>query len=89
MREQSGARRRTIQRFCKMCIRDRDGPAAKAGVLIGDVVISLGGTAVTDTDDIQGVLERHAVGQTIKAGVVRGGNGLFVDVVIGERPRRN
>ena len=66
-----------------------DGPAAKAGVLIGDVVISLGGTAVTDTDDIQGVLERHAVGQTIKAGVVRGGNGLFVDVVIGERPRRN
>ncbi len=66
-----------------------DGPAAKAGVLIGDVMISLGGTPVDDTDDIQSVLERHAVGQTVAAGLVRGGTALSIDVVIGERPRRN
>src|SRR6266567_818037 len=30
-----------------------DGPAAKAGVLIGDILVSLGGSAVDDTDDIQ------------------------------------
>jgi S1-C subfamily serine protease len=66
-----------------------DGPAAKAGVLIGDVMVSLGGTEVTDTDDIQSVLERHAVGQTIAAGVVRGGTAVTVGVQIGERPRRN
>jgi S1-C subfamily serine protease len=66
-----------------------DGPAAKAGVLIGDVLVSLGGAAVTDTDDIQSVLERHSVGQKIDAGVVRGGAALTIGVVIGERSRRN
>jgi S1-C subfamily serine protease len=68
---------------------EAEGPAAKAGVLIGDVLVSLGGTDVSDTDDIQGVLERHAVGQTIQAGVVRGGAALHIEVAIGERPRRN
>ena len=66
-----------------------DGPAAKAGVLIGDVLVSLGGTAVDDTDDIQTVLEKHAVGQTILVGLVRGGTALSIGIAIGERPRRN
>jgi S1-C subfamily serine protease len=66
-----------------------DGPAAKAGILIGDVIVSLGGAEVTDTDDIQAALERHAVGQTIEAGVVRGGVAATIGVVIGERSRRN
>jgi S1-C subfamily serine protease len=66
-----------------------EGPAAKAGVLIGDVLVSLGGDAVSDTDDIQSLLERHAVGQTIAAGLVRGGVAATIGVVIGERPRRN
>jgi S1-C subfamily serine protease len=65
------------------------GPAAKAGVLIGDVVVSLAGTAVSDTDDIQTVLEGHAVGQTVAAGLVRGGAAVTIGVVIGERPRRS
>lgn len=66
-----------------------DGPAAKAGVLIGDVMVSLGGTEVSDTDDIQSVLEGHAVGQTIAAGLVRGGAAVTIEVAIGERSRRN
>jgi S1-C subfamily serine protease len=66
-----------------------EGPAAQAGVLIGDVLVSLGGTAVEDTDDIQTVLEKHAVGQTILAGLVRGGVALNIGIVIGERSRRS
>ena len=66
-----------------------DGPAAKAGVFIGDVIVSLGGSAVDDTDDIQAVLEKHAVGQTIPAGLVRGGAAVEIGIAIGERPRRN
>lgn len=68
---------------------EAEGPAAKAGVLIGDVVVSLGGTAVDDTDDIQTVLEKHAAGQTIEAGLVRGGAALNIGIAIGERPRRS
>ena len=66
-----------------------EGPAAKAGVLIGDVVVTLAGTAADSTDDIQTVLEKHAVGQTVPAGLVRGGVALNIGIVIGERSRRN
>ena len=66
-----------------------EGPAAKAGVLIGDVLVTLGGTDVVDTDDIQSVLERNSVGQKIDAGLVRGGTAATIGVVIGERPRRS
>ena len=66
-----------------------DGPAAKAGVLIGDILLSLGGTAVDDTDDIQGVLESHGVGQSVNAGVLRGGVSRDIAIAIGERPRRD
>jgi S1-C subfamily serine protease len=67
----------------------QEGPASAAGVLIGDVLVSLGATAVEDTDDVQAVLEGHAVGQSIEAGLVRGGAALTLGIVIGERPRRN
>jgi S1-C subfamily serine protease len=66
-----------------------DGPSARAGVLIGDILISLGGTAVDDTEDIQGVLEGHSVGQSVEAEFLRGGSSRKAAIVIGERPRRS
>jgi S1-C subfamily serine protease len=65
-----------------------EGPAAKAGVLIGDILTSLGGSKVTDTDDIQAVLESHAVGQSVAALVSRGGVSQTIAITVGERPRR-
>jgi S1-C subfamily serine protease len=66
-----------------------EGPAAKAGVLIGDILTSLSGKAVSDTEEVQGALETRAVGQGIEAGLLRGGVAKTVAIVIGERPRRN
>jgi S1-C subfamily serine protease len=66
-----------------------EGPAAKAGVLIGDILISLGGTNVGDTDDIQSVLEGHGVGQSVEAHFLRGGDSRSLTIAIGERPRRS
>jgi S1-C subfamily serine protease len=66
-----------------------DGPAARAGVLIGDILVSLGGHNVEDTDDIQSVLEAHGVGQGVEADVLRGGASKKVTITIGERPRRD
>ena len=68
---------------------ETDGPAAKAGVLIGDILVSLGGKVVPDTDDLQTVLEAHGVGQAVEAEVLRGGVAKKVAIVIGERPRRS
>jgi S1-C subfamily serine protease len=65
-----------------------EGPAAKAGVLIGDILTSLGGSKVADTDDIQVALESHAVGKPVAAIVSRGGVSQSIDIVVGERPRR-
>ena len=66
-----------------------DGPAAKAGVLIGDILISLGGANVGDTEDIQSLLERHRVGAGVEGEFLRGGTSRNATIVIGERPRRS
>ncbi len=68
---------------------EQEGPADKAGVLIGDILVSLGGTAVDDTEDIQARLEGHAVGQSVDAEFLRGGSSRKIAIVIGERPRRS
>jgi S1-C subfamily serine protease len=66
-----------------------DGPAARAGMFIGDVLLSLDGTAVSDTEDVQRILEERAIGQSVAAIAVRGGESRQFSVTIGERPRRN
>jgi S1-C subfamily serine protease len=58
-------------------------------VLIGDILVSLGGKPVADTDDIQAALEGHAVGKAIDAGVSRGGAVRSIAITVGERPRRD
>jgi S1-C subfamily serine protease len=65
------------------------GPASSAGILIGDILVKLGGKPVQDTDDIQLVLEGHAVGGKVAVEVLRGGESRGIDVVVGERPRRS
>jgi S1-C subfamily serine protease len=65
------------------------GPAAKAGVLIGDILIALGDRATADTDDVQIALEAHGVGKSAEATVLRGGAAKKVGVTIGERPGRS
>src|SRR5450432_1179150 len=65
-----------------------EGPSAKAGVLIGDILMSLGGTATGDTDDVQIALEGIATGQNVEAEVLRGGVSRKVAITIAERPRR-
>jgi len=63
------------------------GPAATAGVLIGDILTSLGGSPVVDTDDIQAALETHRVGQPIAAVLSRGGVSQTIAITVGERRR--
>jgi S1-C subfamily serine protease len=66
-----------------------NGPAAKAGVIVGDILVSLAGAAVTDTDDIQLVLESHPAGQNVEVLVERGGVARSIAITVGERRRRD
>jgi serine protease DegQ len=62
------------------------GPADSAGVLIGDVIVSLGDERVEDADDLQRALRSDLVATTQVLRILRGGAAREFDVVIGERP---
>ena len=64
------------------------GPAAQAGVLIGDILVELGGVAVNETADIQSALDGRAPGQAVDALFLRGGDSRKIAITVGERPRR-
>jgi S1-C subfamily serine protease len=61
-------------------------PADKGGLFIGDVLVALNGTPVTDVDDIHSLLGPERVGDAIALGVIRGGALAEVRVTVGERP---
>ncbi|HLW79588.1 MAG TPA: PDZ domain-containing protein, partial [Terriglobia bacterium] len=61
------------------------GPAHAAGALIGDVLVSLGGVAVSDMDDVHRALGAERVGQTVGALVVRGGAPAELAITLGDR----
>jgi S1-C subfamily serine protease len=65
-----------------------NGPAASAGVLLGDILVAVGGKPVQDTDDLQTVLESHSVGDPVEAAIMRGGVAQKLSITVGERPRR-
>ncbi len=66
-----------------------EGPADKAGVTLGDVLIALSDAPTADTDDVQAALGGREVGQEVKAKIVRGGEVKELTIRLGERPGRS
>jgi S1-C subfamily serine protease len=62
------------------------GPAAQAGVLVGDLILGLDGTDVTSPEDLFDLLLGDRVGREVPLRLVRGGSELQLPVRIGERP---
>ena len=65
-----------------------DAPAAKAGLLLGDVLIAVDGKRLESFDQLLDIVGSEAVGKRVKIEIVRGGSKRTVDLEIGERPRR-
>ena len=63
-----------------------DGPADKAGIVIGDILVSLGGQSITRLEDVQSLLAGEAIGKTLPLKFVRGGTVQDSDIVVAERP---
>jgi len=66
-----------------------EGPGAKAGVFLGDVIVALEDKAVSNIRDLQTFLEPESVGKTIPVSLIRSGKPTEVNVTIGERRRSN
>ena len=66
-----------------------NGPADRAGVLIGDVLLEFDDTPVSDTADVQAVLSPESVGKTFRVQMIRGGARVEVAIAVSERPLNN
>ncbi len=63
-----------------------NGPADRAGFLIGDVLIALDGKPVGDTHEVQALLGPESVGKVVTASLIRGGTLVELTITVGERP---
>jgi S1-C subfamily serine protease len=59
---------------------DPDGPAGKAGILPGDVVVRLDGVDVNGVDDLIRVLDRDRIDRTLEMDVLRMGRLRAIDI---------
>jgi len=82
------ALRRTLKRDDKTAAIvlevEPDGPAHKAGIVIGDIFIALAGHAVTRLEDVHGELGAESIGKSLSLKFVRGGALQEASIVVGE-----
>jgi serine protease Do len=62
---------------------DEDGPAAKAGLKAGDLIVKLGDRPIEDARDLRRALERAEPGQEVVVQVLRDGRDLELTVTLG------
>lgn len=65
---------------------EQGSPAERAGMLIGDLVFSIGGRPVYRADELMGLLTEDRIGATESVRFVRAGKVQEVQVTIGDRP---
>jgi putative serine protease PepD len=62
------------------------GPAAKAGLRAGDIIVAIDGTSVTSSDALIAVVRSHQPGQSVSITYLRGGARHTVTVNLAEAP---
>jgi S1-C subfamily serine protease len=64
----------------------KDGPAAAAGLLTGDILVGAGGAAISSPSELARFLDMAALGSTVVLRLVRGGAPMSLSVTVGSRP---
>jgi S1-C subfamily serine protease len=65
---------------------DPNGPSARAGILVGDIVTAWNGRPIERVREIMRLLGPESIGSTVDLELIRGGAPTTLRVVIGERP---
>ena len=81
-----GQRLGLSQRGGLLVVGVEDGsPAGRGGLIVGDILATLDGQPVEDTDDLLVLLAGDRVGRPVPVGVVRGGELAEIEITVGER----
>ena len=64
----------------------KTGPAGKAGLMEGDIILKVAGTEINSIADLRGAVDAQAVGSKVDVLIVRGGNQKNVSVLLEEMP---
>lgn len=65
----------------------RDGPADKAGIKTGDILVAVNGKTITNTAVMLNTVAQLTPGSQAKLTVIREGKETLLDVTVGKRPK--
>jgi S1-C subfamily serine protease len=81
-----GQRLGLTQRGGLLVVGVEDGsPAGRGGLIVGDILATLDGQSVEDTDDLLVLLAGDRVGRPVPVRLVRGGELAEMEITVGER----
>jgi S1-C subfamily serine protease len=65
---------------------DPEGPSKRAGLFVGDIIISWNSKPIDRVRDVMHWLGPESVGTSVDLGLIRGGVSATLNLIIGERP---
>ncbi len=80
-----GVRTQAVETGLLVLWLEKDGPAEKGGLLVGDILTKVNGQALKDSDDLFAALTSDTVGQQTSVEILRGGQPQTLKVTVGER----
>jgi len=80
-----GVRTQPVETGLLVLWLEKDGPAEKGGLLIGDILTKVNGQALSDADDLFAALTSDTVGKSTPVEILRGGQPQALNLTVGER----
>jgi S1-C subfamily serine protease len=67
---------------------DDNGPASRAGLMLGDIIVEIAGKAVAQLARVQALFGNQKVGESATVGIIRSGEKKNFSVTLGDRAER-